>query len=185
MDYLLNGYPNGNCYTMQTYCMDYINHTYFIIDTVWGWQIMIIFVCPIAMISINNSSQYRRVMVSTLPNWEVNLRLVIYHYSDVLMCAMASQITSLTIVYATVYSKRRSNKTSKLRITGLCAGNSPVTGEFPAGSVSNVENISIWWRHHVGSIWTSLWWSVSFCWKVKTNLTWNLFHPCCYTGKHM
>ena len=26
----------------------------------------------------------------------------------------------------------RSKKTSKLRITGLCAGNSPVTGEFPA-----------------------------------------------------
>ena len=27
--------------------------------------------------------------------------------------------------------RRRSKKTSKLRITGLCAGNSPVTGEFP------------------------------------------------------
>ena len=29
-------------------------------------------------------------------------------------------------------SKRRSKKTSKLRVTGLCVGNSPVTGEFPA-----------------------------------------------------
>ena len=28
--------------------------------------------------------------------------------------------------------RRRSNKTSKHRVTGLCAGNSPVTGEFPA-----------------------------------------------------
>ena len=27
---------------------------------------------------------------------------------------------------------RTSNKTSKLRVTGLCEGNSPVTGEFPA-----------------------------------------------------
>ena len=27
---------------------------------------------------------------------------------------------------------RRSKKTSKLRVTGLCAGNSPETGEFPA-----------------------------------------------------
>ena len=26
---------------------------------------------------------------------------------------------------------RRSKKTSKLRVTGLCAGNSPITGEFP------------------------------------------------------
>ena len=32
---------------------------------------------------------------------------------------------------------------------GLCAGNSPVTGEFPAQRASNAENISIWWRHHV------------------------------------
>ena len=28
--------------------------------------------------------------------------------------------------------RRRSKKTSKLRVTGLCGGNSPVTGEFPA-----------------------------------------------------
>ena len=42
----------------------------------------------------------------------------------------------------------RSKKTSKPRITGLCAGNSPVTGEFPAQMASNAENASIWWRHH-------------------------------------
>ena len=43
---------------------------------------------------------------------------------------------------------RRSKKTSKLRVTGLCAGNSPVTGEFPAQMASDAENVSIWWRHH-------------------------------------
>ena len=37
---------------------------------------------------------------------------------------------------------------SKLRVTGLYAGNSPVTGEFPAQMACNAENISIWWRHH-------------------------------------
>ena len=42
----------------------------------------------------------------------------------------------------------RSTKTSKLRVTGLCAGNSPVPGEFPAQMASNAENVSIWWRHH-------------------------------------
>ena len=41
-----------------------------------------------------------------------------------------------------------SKKTSKLRVTGLCGGNSPVTGEFPAQMASNAENASIWWRHH-------------------------------------
>ena len=48
--------------------------------------------------------------------------------------------------------RRRSKKTSKLRVTGLCAGNSPMSGEFPAQMFSNAENISIWWRHYDG-IW--------------------------------
>ena len=44
--------------------------------------------------------------------------------------------------------RRKSKKTSKLRVTGLSVGNSPVTGEFPAQMASNAENVSIWWRHH-------------------------------------
>ena len=42
---------------------------------------------------------------------------------------------------------RRSKKTSKLRVTGLCERNLPVTGEFPAQSASNAENVSIRLRH--------------------------------------
>ena len=38
----------------------------------------------------------------------------------------------------------RWKKTSKLRVTGLCEGNSP----FPAQRTRNAENVSIWWRHH-------------------------------------
>ena len=50
--------------------------------------------------------------------------------------------------------KRRSKKTWKLRVTGLCAGNSPGTGEFPAQMASYAENVSIWWRHHaIGESW--------------------------------
>ena len=45
--------------------------------------------------------------------------------------------------------RRRSKKTSKLRVTGLCVGNSPLTGEFPAQMASSAKNVSIWWRHHV------------------------------------
>ena len=44
--------------------------------------------------------------------------------------------------------RRRSKKTSKLRVTGLCVENSPVTSEFPAQVASNAENFSIGWRHH-------------------------------------
>ena len=61
------------------------------------------------------------------------------HYDDVIMGAMASEITGFTIVYSTVYSRRRSKKTSKLRVTGLCEKNSPVTGEFPSQRASNAE----------------------------------------------
>ena len=35
--------------------------------------------------------------------------------------------------------RRRSKKTSKLRVTGLCEGNSPVTCEFPAQRASNAK----------------------------------------------
>ena len=58
------------------------------------------------------------------------------------MSAMASQITSHAIVYWTLDSGADQRKKSKLRVTGLCAGNSPVTGEFPAQRDSNAENLN-------------------------------------------
>ena len=44
--------------------------------------------------------------------------------------------------------RRRSKKTSQLRVTGLCEENPPVTHGFPSQKASNAENVSIWWRHH-------------------------------------
>ena len=70
------------------------------------------------------------------------------HYNDAKMSAMASQITSLTIVYLAA-NMQRSKKTSKLYVTGLCEGNPLMTNEFRFQRASNVENISIWWCHHV------------------------------------
>ena len=58
------------------------------------------------------------------------------------MGAMASQITSLTIVYSTVYSdadQRKHQRSASLAF---------VAGEFPAQMASYAENVSIWWRHH-------------------------------------
>ena len=40
-------------------------------------------------------------------------------------------------------------KTQKFRVTGLCAGNSPVTGGFPAQRANIAESVSTWWRHHI------------------------------------
>ena len=72
-----------------------------------------------------------------------------FHCSDVIMGEMAPQITSLPIVYLSVYSGADQRKTSKLRVTGLSAGNSPGTGKFPAQRASNAGFFSIWWRHYV------------------------------------
>ena len=55
---------------------------------------------------------------------------------------------------------RRWKQTSKLRITGLCAG----TDEFPAQMASKSENDSIWWRRHgkSGNI-TDYWDRLAMC----------------------
>ena len=50
---------------------------------------------------------------------------------------------------------------SKLRVTGLCEGNSPVTGEFLSQRASNARSISIWLRHHGPS--SRLTWKVNTC----------------------
>ena len=68
-----------------------------------------------------------------------------YHYNDAIMGAIASQITSLTIVYSTVYSgadqRKHESSASLAFVRGIHRG--PVTGEFPAQMASNAENIFI------------------------------------------
>ena len=66
--------------------------------------------------------------------------ILVMHYSDVIMNAIPSLITGVSIVYSTVCSgaDQRKNQSSA----------SPVTDEFPTQRVSNAEKVSIWWRHH-------------------------------------
>ena len=95
-----------------------------------------------------------------LPNFtyisNVTMAIAQSHYSDVIMWAMASQITCVSIVCSTVlFFRRRSKKTSKRHVAGLCEGNPPVTCGFPSWRFSNAERASIWWSHH-GTIGTVL-----------------------------
>ena len=75
---------------------------------------------------------------------------VVFHYDDVTMSAMASQITSLTIVYSTVYSgpdqRKHQSSPSLAFVRGIHRG--PVNSPH-IYMASNSENVSIWWRHHV------------------------------------
>ena len=89
--------------------------------------------------------------ISAYCDWRGNLERhkVWFHYNDVIMNTISSQITSPAIVYQTVRSGPDQRKhQSSIRVTGLCAGNSPGTGEFPIQMASNAANVSIWWRHH-------------------------------------
>ena len=87
--------------------------------------------------------------------------------------------------------RRRSKKTPKLRVTGLCEGNPPVTGGFLSQRVSNAENVSILWRHHGEHDCTgeqsgtetlphsSLWWASHRVTRVKIDL------PVTITSRHI
>ena len=47
---------------------------------------------------------------------------------------------------------RSKKSSSKLRVTGHCEGNSPVTGEFPTQRASYAEIVSIWWHRGLQKI---------------------------------
>ena len=84
----------------------------------------------------NSPADYTTASADTLMPKLSHHRGRVTHYNDVIMGTIASQITSLTCLLNGLF-RRRSKKTSKLRVTGLCAGNSPGTGEFPAQTASN------------------------------------------------
>ena len=60
-------------------------------------------------------------------------------------------------MFTQLFIQEQIKEKSKLRVSGLCAGNSPVTGEFPAQMASNAEKDSIWWRHHIYALPRSNW----------------------------
>ena len=69
-------------------------------------------------------------------------RAILDHYTDVIMGTIASQITSLTIVYSTVYSdvgQRNYQSSASLAF---------VRGIHRRQVASNAEIMTIWWRHH-------------------------------------
>ena len=88
------------------------------------------------------------------------------HYSYVIMSPMASQITGVSMVCSIVCSGADKKKTSKLRVTGLREGSSPVTDEFPEQTACDEGNVSIWWRCHGGGQ----------CYVVITTCVGKLFH---------
>ena len=71
------------------------------------------------------------------------------------MTTMASQITSLTVVYPTVYSdadqRKHQSSASLAFVWGIHRDR-----WIPRTKASYAENVSIWWRHHVIDIYSSI-----------------------------
>ena len=81
------------------------------------------------------------------PN-SVLLSDAMFHYTDVIMTIMASQITSLTVIYSNVYSdadqRKHQSSTSLAFVWGIHRDR-----WIPRTKGQLCGNVSIWWRHHV------------------------------------
>ena len=75
------------------------------------------------------------------------ISVVLSHYSDVIMSAMASQITGVSTVCSTVCLGADQRKHRSC----LSVAFAMRIHWFPSQRASNVENVFIWWRHHVAS----------------------------------
>ena len=96
--------------------------------------------------------------------YEISTQNSKLHYDDVTMSLMASQSTSLTIVYWTIYSGE--------------------FGEFSAQMASNAENVSIWWRHH-GVSWPQVGWFIQLTGKLYRDSRFPGFLPHRSIFRHM
>ena len=93
--------------------------------TKWRYRLYIIakIFCYFSIISCNSDCDVGCEFTSK------NVGSGIFHYSDLIMSAMATKSPASRFFTQPFI---QGQKTSKFRVTGLCAGNSPVTGEFPA-----------------------------------------------------
>ena len=75
------------------------------------------------------------------------------HYDDIIMSAVASQITSLTIVYSTVYSGADQGKHQSSAWLAFVRVIHRGLHRGPAQTASDADNVSIWWRHNDFIMW--------------------------------
>ena len=79
------------------------------------------------------------------------LNCIIYawltHYNDFIMSRMGLKSSASSVFIQAFIQAQIIENIKASRHWPLC-GESLVTIEFPAQMASNVENVSIWWRHH-------------------------------------
>ena len=113
----------------------------------------VLITCPESMLtycSLENLDKLFKMQFSTLFYWLVSLYPLQWRHSECNGVSNSNNQPRECLLKR--WFGRRSRKTSKLHVTCLCEGNSPVASEFPAQRASNAENISIGWRHYVFAI---------------------------------
>ena len=85
-------------------------------------------------------------------------------YNDVIMSAIISQITSLTIVYSTIYSGTEQRKHGSSASLAFVWGIHRWPVNSPHKRPVTQKNVSIWWHHHglwyghhLGQQWDKCW----------------------------
>ena len=106
-----------------------VGYTYNALCDVWDWSSLVLISSFVA--SLRGSTGCCRPV----------------HYIDVIMTTMASQITSLAVVYSTVYSDADQRKCQSSASLAFVWGIHRDRW-IPAQRASHAENVSIWWRHH-------------------------------------
>ena len=99
-------------------------------------------VVTFGVVGFNINDLHACVSFNKGPTTTVHHSYYAHHYNDVIMSAVAPQITGVSIVYSTVCSgadQRKHHSPTSLAFVG----------EFTGQRASNAENISIWWRYHV------------------------------------
>ena len=97
----------------------------------WHGALMFSLICAWINVWVNNRSagDLRRHRT----HYDVIVMVMLWSHSEI--CRKFSHDCLLSRLF-----RRKSKKTSKLRVTGLCAGNSPVTREFPTQRTRKAEN---------------------------------------------
>ena len=111
---------------------------FFYVDAIYTYQILA-HLCGSLCAQIKTGAQGRTCVPAAI--WWI-------HKYDVIMVAMASQITSLTIVYSTLIQAQIKENIKDPRHYAFVWGIHRWVVNFRAQMASIAENVSIWWRHH-------------------------------------
>ena len=106
-----------------------------LINSYMGWQGCIIYANDVIQTNRQNSNTFYANLFEAIFWYFITKSSPynIFHYTDVIMNAMASQITGVSIVCSTFCSSADQTKhQSSASLHGLCEGNPPVTGGFPS-----------------------------------------------------